>query len=169
MRRMLMVLAAGLGGCLLPSRPGDAVYFTEGVADASSFRCSQQEVRQLGYRLTTYDEAGEMLRAVRYLGRSGTDRLQGYLTVSVSQDTAGRWLLVSAERFTENTDPLGPNFPTPVPTPVPTPPTDPGRNPPRVPRVTRREPRRVSPGEVASHARSVVRRCAVGGETRSTD
>ncbi|HEX8242390.1 MAG TPA: hypothetical protein VF541_02795 [Longimicrobium sp.] len=166
---MPILLAAALGGCLFPPRNSDGVFYSEGVADATSFRCSRDEVRQLGYRLLTNNEAGEMLRAVRYLGRSESDRVQGYLTVSVSQDTAGRWLLVSAERFTENTDPMGPRFPTPVPAPVPQPPTDPGRTPPRVPQVSRREPRRLSPGEVASHARMVVRRCAVGGEARTSD
>ncbi|HEX8904416.1 MAG TPA: hypothetical protein VF771_06210 [Longimicrobiaceae bacterium] len=170
-----LLLALGLGGCFLPGRPGREVFTSEGVADASSFQCAQYAVRDLRYRLTSFDQGGKVLRAVRYLGHSDSDRLQGYLTVHVAPDSAERHrLLVSAERFVESTDSPSPAFPTPVPSPVPQPqPTPfpvPGRGPARVPRTRTYEPRRVSPGQVATDARLVVRRCAADGkETGRTE
>ncbi|HEX6751351.1 MAG TPA: hypothetical protein VF092_28930 [Longimicrobium sp.] len=172
MRRGALVLLVALGGCLLPGRERDAVFVSEGVADGSSFDCSRRGVRGLGYSVMQLDEATETLHAFRYLGRSGDERMHGYLTVSVAQDSAGRHLLVAGERTAERANVTRPRFPTPVPTPIPEPQPVPvpGRNPPpEVPRARTTGPRRVSPGEVASHARYVVRRCGVGGETRATD
>ncbi|HSU13353.1 hypothetical protein [Longimicrobium sp.] len=161
-RRSLVLACAALGGCMLPQQPGrDDVFVSEGVADGGSFRCSEHLVWQMGYHVVS--NTGESLQAERRLRDSDTETVRGYLSVSVAGDTTEPRLYVRAERVAETTR-------GPIPQPASYPPvTRPGFPPARTPGLRRREPRRVSPGEVAAHARSVVRACAVSGEIRRAE
>jgi len=156
----LVLACAALGGCLLPSAREREAFVSEGVADGSSFRCSEHQIWQLGYHVVA--STGESLQAERRLGDSANETLRGYLTVSVAGDTTVPHLYVRAERVAEPALDAAP-----VPRSYP-PTTNPGFPPTRPPAIRRREPRRVSPGEVARHARQVVRACAAGGELRRT-
>ena len=157
-KRSLVLACAALGGCLLPQPQASDVFVSEGVADGLSFRCSEHQVWQMGYHVVS--STGESLQAERRLRDSETETVRGYLTVSVAGDTTEPRLYVRGERVAETSR-------GPIPQPASYPPTTrPGFPPARTPAIRRREARRVSPGEVAGHARSIVRACAVGGEIR---
>ena len=158
MKRSLIVACAALGGCMMPGRPGSEVFVSQGAAREGSFRCSQSAVYDLGYSVLSSD--GESLRAQRYIGRYGQQTYRGYLTVSVSPDSIRRELTVRAERYAEDAR---------TPVPVYPPGTQPGRPRPAVMGVARTSSRRVAPGEVAGDARTVVRRCAAGGDYREAE
>jgi hypothetical protein len=130
----------------------EGVYTSEGVASAYSFECSRQAVSGLGYAVS-WSSGNESLRAERR-GGDGADEWRGYLTVTISSESSGHYMVVNAERYAEPSRmPMSEN-PAPQPRPVPTPP---------VPRpVARRTTRRLSPGPVAGDARSVVHRCSLG-------
>lgn len=157
-----VIAAAALCGCVPRTRPYDnGVFTSEGVATFDSFRCAQTAVTGLGYTVNWYDGAEETLRAERRYENSAAESYRGYLTVSVTQESSGRYLFVRAERFSEGSRLPIPANPSPQPTPVPTPP---------VPRpVAQRSTRRVSPGPVAGDARNVVRRCAMAERGTVTD
>jgi len=153
-----LLAAVGLCACV-PARPGsmeNGVFTSEGIASFDSFRCAQTAVTGLGYTVNWYDGGQETLRAERRYENSAAESYRGYLTVSVTQENAGRYLMVRAERYAEGSRLPIPANPAPQPTPQPTPP---------LPRpVAQRSTRRVSPGPVAGDARNVVRRCAIAGE-----
>jgi hypothetical protein len=155
----MVAACAALAGCALrPGQPGSDVFVSQGAARESSFRCSEAAVYDLGYSVVSQN--GEWLRAGRYIGRYGEQTYHGYLTVTVLSDTAPRSLTVRAERYAEDVR---------TPVPVYPPGAQPGRPRPPVPGVTRTTARRVSPGDVAGDARTVVRRCAAGGDYSETD
>jgi hypothetical protein len=152
---MTIVAAAALCGCALnhPGLNGD-VFTTEGTARESSVWCSRDAVADMGYDVIWYDRGEDGgLRAERQIGTYGTQTYRGYLTVSVSGDSAARRLIVRAERYAQDTPtPVRGTYPPAIPTGRPNPPL-PGQ-------TTRSAPHRVTPGEVAGDARNVVRRCS---------
>ena len=156
-RGMTIVAAAALCGCAI-NRPGSNgdVFVSEGAARESSVWCSRDAVADMGYEVLWYDRGQEGgLRAERRIGTYGTQTYRGYLTVSVTGDSVARRLTVRAERYAQDTGtPVRGTYPPAIPTGRPNPPL-PGR-------TTRSAPHRVSPGEVAGDARTVVRRCATG-------
>jgi len=160
MRKALLLAAAGLAGCITPARPGEDVYRAEAVATVTSLDCARREASAQGYRVTWSDGAQEgVLRAERRFDANGPRPTRGYITVNVSHDP-GDLISVTAERIVEATSnvPMRPNAPRPTPTPTPTP----------VPTLGRRSgPERVSPGEVATHAHNLLRRCAMGTITEA--
>lgn len=157
MRGSALLAVAALGACVLPRSRSveDGVFTSEGIASFDSFRCAQSAVSGMGYTVNWYDGGEETLRAERrYEGSAESYR--GYLTVSVTDESSGRSLLVRAERFADASALPIPARPSPQPTPTPTPVP--------LPRASsQRGSRRVSPGPVAGDARNVVRRCAMAG------
>jgi hypothetical protein len=172
MRRSMILLAVGLGGCLLPSRRDSKGFVAEGVADSTSFPCARNMVAALDYSVMARDDSAETLTAVRSLGRASSERLVGYLNVSVARDGAAPRLVVSGERRAEGGRVTRPGDPTPVPpTRIPEPgfPQPIPERPRHLPIVRLNRAHQVSPGEVATHARRVVQECALGGEARTAE
>jgi hypothetical protein len=152
---LLLTAATGLAACATNALPGEDVYRAQAVAMPTSMDCSRREASSQGYRVTWLDGAQTgTLRAERRFDANGPRPTRGYITVSVSHDP-GDVMSVTAERVTETSQvPSPPSAPRPTPTPTPSPTP--------LPNVRRRAPERVSPGEVATHARNLLRRCAMG-------
>jgi hypothetical protein len=151
MRKRLPLLALA-AACATPGTSQmspDKVYRAQAEATLTSLDCSRQTASRYGYRVW-YDGTTEgSLRAERIFD-DGPQRSRGYITVSVPHDP-GTVMYVTAERIAEGGAVPGVLNPTPRPTPVPTP----------VPTGRRLGPQRVSPGEVATHARILLQHCGM--------
>lgn len=151
MKRVLFLAAAVAACATMPGGPsGDGIYRGQATATLTSLECSRRTAARFGYTVDRMPGATEgTLRAERRFDGDGPRPSRGYITVSVPPDP-GTVMYVTAERIAEaGPVPRVPNpgpRPTPTPTPVPT---------------GRLGPQRVSPGEVAGHARSVLQQCGM--------
>ena len=149
MKRALLLSVAGLAACASPRTSPDNIYRANATATLASLQCSYDAVMDLGYRVQgQLGGSAGTVRAERQFD-DGSGRSRGYITVNVSGDQEWQ-MYVTAERISEGRITGTTTGPRPLPptTPVPT--------------ARRRGSERVSPGPVASDARRLLRRCALG-------
>lgn len=148
MKRALLLSLAGLAACVTRSSP-DNVYRANATATLTSLQCSHTAVQGLGYQVTgQIGGSAGTVRAERQM-EDGTQRWRGYITLSVPGGEDGL-MYVTAERVSDGRITGTTAGPRPLPPAAP------------VPTARRMGPERVSPGPVASDARRVLRRCAIG-------
>jgi len=128
----------------------DYVYRGQAEATLTSMECARRTLTRYDYEVW-WDGAHEgAMRAERNFGGSQSGRSRGLITVNVPHDP-GTVMYVTAERIESPGAVPGVLNPPPRPGPMPTP----------VPTGRRLGPQRVNPGEVANHARNVLRQCGM--------
>jgi hypothetical protein len=153
-RWWLLAPAAVFAACATPGTmrtdaSPDQVYRGQAESTLTSLDCARRTASRHGYQVW-WDGATEgTLRAEQRFHEGQTGATRGYITVSVPHDP-GTVMYVTAERIQEGTI-SGVLNPSPRPGPMPTP----------VPTGRRTGPRRVSPGEVAGHARNLLSHCGM--------